>query len=361
MTQASTTRGTPTGAPTSRRWQTWAAILAGWALLSVLLAPELYFYTVYRMQPLPWREVLALTAASTLVAAVFGPAILWLTRRFPFDRERWRRSLLVHVPACIVFSVSHSGLYTLVCYASPELSRALYVRFHPNLITYWGIVAATAAFDYFERYRERERQLAEARMELLRQQLHPHFLFNTLNTIAAMMHEDVAGADRMLSQLSDLLRMTLDSLGSQEVSLQRELALLDKYLEIEHSRYQDRLALSREVDPATLDALVPPMILQPLVENSIRHGFGLDKGPLAITVRARRHEDRLALEVADNGRGLPAGRAQPVKLGLGLGNARTRLQQLYGVSHRFVVANGNAGGVTVSLEIPFRPAFQEAT
>src|SRR5206468_6312129 len=142
------------------------------------------------------------------IAFLFLPPIIWLTRRVPIEHGTWRRAMAFHIPACLVFALSHSGLYAALCYASPSLFHALFVRFHPNLLTYWAIVGFTQAVDYFERFTLRERELANAELLLLKSQLHPHFLFNSLHTISAMMREDLNAADQMLARLSDLLRLT---------------------------------------------------------------------------------------------------------------------------------------------------------
>lgn len=331
----------------------WAAILGGWLLLSLVLAPEVYIYSLYRRQPIPWNEVIVLTVANALIAAFFTPPIVWLTGRFHFEKGKWMRSLLVHIPACLAFSVSHSSLYTMLCYASPELSHILFLRFHPNVITYGAIVGITEAVTYFTKYQERERQLAQAQLQLLKMQLHPHFLFNTLHTISAMIHEDVKGADRMISRLSDLLRLTLDHIGQHEVPLREEIEFLEKYLEIERTRFEEHLSLDLQVDPHVLDALVPSMLLQPLVENSIRHGFGARQASGVITVSAGRREGHLELIVADNGTGLNGNRSGRPPEGLGLANTRQRLEQLYPASHRFHLGDGARGGTVVSIQIPY--------
>src|SRR4029453_1177436 len=154
----------------------------------------------------------------------------------PAERETWPRALLIHVPACLVFALSHSGLYAALCYASPSVFHTMFLRFHPNLLTYWAVVGFTQAVDYFRRYRERERQLAQAELLLLKAQLHPHFLFNTLHTIAAMMRVDVDAAERTIARLSELLRLVLDQVGVHEVPLRQELEFIDKYVSIERVR-----------------------------------------------------------------------------------------------------------------------------
>ena len=337
-------------------WTKWAVILGGWTLLSLIFAPEVYLYFLYKNEPLPFSHVFALTAANAGIAAAFAPFIIWLTHRFPLGHGRWAGSLLVHVPACLAFSIGHSTLYAALCYASPQLFHTLFLRFHPNLITYWAIVGFTEAINYFQKYEERERQLAQAQLELLKSQLHPHFLFNTLHTISAMMHDDAKGADRMISRLSDLLRLTLESIGKHEVPFKQELDFVQRYLEVERVRFQERLTLTLDVEAEVLDALVPSMLLQPLVENSIRHGFGSRKNTGAITIQARRREGVLALKVIDNGRGFAGEASERLGQGLGLSNIHRRLQQLYEANHRFQMESPPSGGAAVTVEIPFHIA-----
>jgi LytS/YehU family sensor histidine kinase len=240
------------------------------------------------------------------------------------------------------------------------LATVLVVEFHFNVLTYCAILCISLALDYYRRYRERElrayqleARLAQAQLQVLKMQLHPHFLFNTLHAISTLMHRDVEAADRMIARLSDLLRISLETVGVQEVPLKQELELLEKYLEIEQTRFQERLGVKLEIEPETLDARVPNLILQPLVENAIRHGIIPRATPGLIEIHARRDNGTLQLEVRDNGRGLPAAEEGTMKEGLGLSNTRARLKQLYGAEHRFSLCNNPAGGLVVSLTIPF--------
>jgi two-component sensor histidine kinase len=336
-------------------WARWVLFILGWTVLSLLFVPETYLYFLYGGDGIPWSRTIALTFANAAVAFIFLPPIVWLARRYPIEQRSWRKALLVHIPACLVFSLSHSWLYAALCYASPVF-HALFLRFHPNLLTYWAIVGFTQALDYFQRYKERERQLAQAELHLLKAQLQPHFLFNTLHTISAMMHEDVQGADRIINRLGDLLRLTLQSIGEHEVPLRREIEFLESYLAIERVRFQERLDLTVEVEAATLDALVPSMLLQPLAENSIRHGFGPKRKAGAIILQAQRRDGQLVLRVGDNGRGFSGLDAQPPSPGLGLTNTRRRLEQLYPSANRLHLENLPGGGALVTFEIPFHTA-----
>ncbi|HET8677491.1 MAG TPA: histidine kinase [Blastocatellia bacterium] len=187
-------------------------------------------------------------------------------------------------------------------------------------------------------------------------QLHPHFLFNTLNSVSALLDEDVEAADEMLARLGDLLRMTLTNSGAQEVTLQEELEFLRCYLEIERVRFQDRLTIQMDIDPQALDALVPNLILQPIVENAIRHGIASRINPGRIEIRAARAGDALQLQVKDNGPGIQtkSDLAVTSREGVGLSNTRARLKQLYGPRHRFELSDAVGGGLLLTIEIPFQ-------
>jgi len=186
---------------------------------------------------------------------------------------------------------------------------------------------------------------------VLRMQLHPHFLFNTLNSIAALIHKDPDAADRMTARLSDLLRLTLENAGVQEVPLVKELEFLELYLEIERTRFADRLVVRTEITADTLDASIPYLILQPLVENAIRHGVASRSSPGCVIVSAVRESDMLVLQVKDDGPGISAGVSRN---GLGLSSTRARLEKLYGNAHRFELSNVNGGGLSVKLTFPFQ-------
>ena len=197
-----------------------------------------------------------------------------------------------------------------------------------------------------------------AQLEALKMQLHPHFLFNTLHSISALVHRDPEAADKMIARLGDFLRLTLENSGAAEVSLQKELEFLTCYLEIERVRFQDRLTTSLEVEPGALDTPVPNLILQPIVENALRHGVAQSKAPGRIEISAKRENGSLRIGVRDNGPGLVGVTAsrEGFREGVGLSNARARLEQLYGPSHRLELANAPEGGLLVTLVIPSRGA-----
>lgn len=330
----------------------WSLFILGWAALSLLFAPEAYISFYLRHNPMSWQETVQLTVINSAIALLFIPGIIALTRRFPLERRHWRRSLAVHVPGCVLFSALHSVLYALACRAWEDAGSPLFYRFHPNLLTYWAFVGATQAFDYFRKYQDREREVTRLTLEMLKAQLQPHFLFNALHTLSAMMHADVARADRMLSHLSSLLRMTLGNIGRQEVRLAEEIAYIEAYLAIERERFGEALELRLDIDPGVLDARVPAQILQPLVENSVHHGFTAAKQSGVIHITAAQAGDSLRISVDDDGRGLAAGRPD----GLGITNTRARLSHLYGDAHEFSVVAREPRGTRATLKIPLSAA-----
>jgi sensor histidine kinase YesM len=236
-------------------------------------------------------------------------------------------------------------------------------HFHTNLLVYAAIVLAWHALNYYREWREREMQaaalaaqLAQAQLQALKMQLQPHFLFNTLNSISALNHEDPKAANRMIARLSELLRLSLENDGAQEVALHQELDFLKRYLEIQQVRFGDRLNVRFDVAPQTRDARVPNLLLQPLVENAIQHGIAPFSAPGEIHIQASRENGLLCLRVADNGPGWPATKVAGGAEGIGLANTRARLQQIYGSAHRFELRNGVERGAVVEIRIPFQTA-----
>ena len=309
--------------------------------------------------------------------ALLVPIVVWLARRFPLDRGRWARSLPVHLGAVVLVTFAHvllcEPLHPLVMEMPATYSlwrgtlRSWVWQFDWEMAAYWAIVAITHAAAYYREAQVRtlkasqlEAHLAQARLDALQRQLHPHFLFNTLNAISALMHRDVEAADEMLARLSDLLRMALDQRGMQEIPLKDELEFVEKYLEIEQARFGDRFSVATAVEPDTLDAVVPNLVLQPLVENSVRHAVSTRLEPTHVEIRAQRIGDTLQLQVCDDGPGLPGVPSKPSR-GVGLANTRARLEQMYGESQRMEFSRPAApSGLVVTIEIPFRVQQPEA-
>jgi LytS/YehU family sensor histidine kinase len=220
----------------------------------------------------------------------------------------------------------------------------------PADVIFYTIWAGMTTLFYRQfRATQLEKTLAQAQLQNLRLQLNPHFLFNTLNTISSVMYEDVRIADRMIARLSDLLRSTLDRGDAQEVTLEREIEFLRLYVETMKARFEERLEFAVDASAETRGAMVPPLVLQPLVENSIKHGADGQSSKVRIEVRAARENGSLRLEVRDHGPGLVGIR----KDGVGLSNTAERLERLYGGTHRMNLRNADDGGLVVTLQVPF--------
>src|SRR5882672_7930082 len=314
----------------------WSRRLLGfgfWTLLGLSFASQFYISSAKAGLEVSWRQAVNYALGDWYVFALLSVPVIHLARRFRFEGRAWTRSLPTHLIASVLFSLAYMVLRALVGQwqshaAFADVFKPLLVKtWHFNLLIYWVIVADSHAFDYYRRYRERElraleleKRLAQAKLQALQMQLNPHFLFNTLHAISSLMHRDVEVADRMITRLSDLLRYALESTDAQEVPLRQELDFLRRYLEIEQTRFGDRLAVRLEIAPETLDALVPNLLLQPLVENAIRHGIEPRAKPGRIELRARCENGQLKLEVRDNGVGLSPDRK--LEEGVGLSNTR---------------------------------------
>ena len=356
----------------SRRWVKWALGFGIWTLLGLLAVCQGVLWMAYTGRPVEWRGAVVGRLADWYTCAAFTPAFFWLVRRFPIDRRSWRSAVPIQLAATVVFTLLKYVLYVPLRNAlSPEpglsFQSALAGAFVFELMAFWAVLGIVHAIEYYRKFREREvrasqleARLAQAQLEVLRTQLHPHFLFNTLHAVSTLMHRDVEAADEMITELSDLLRLTLRGGGAQEVPLAQELDILGRYIGIMRIRFRDRLTATTDVDPTALDALVPALILQPLVENAIRHGIAEQPGAGRLAIRARRESPWLVLEVLDDGAGLGAGEngVNGVKEGVGLANTRARLAQLYGAHHELRLAGppDGGGGLVVTLRIPFRVA-----
>jgi signal transduction histidine kinase len=306
------------------------------------------------------------------VFALLSIPAVKLARAFPFERKRWLVTGLIHLFGSILLSLTYIVLRAALAQAysfstsaplafSHAFTPLMAKPFQYYLWVFWVIIAVSHAFDYYQKYHDRElraaeleRNLTQAKLQALQSQLNPHFLFNTLHTISALMHKDVEAADRMIMKLSELLRLALDNIDTHEVPLSQELDFLKRYLEIEQTRFGQRLSVQMEIEPVTLQARVPNLVLQPLVENAIRHGIERHARPGLLVVRSVREAGLLRLEVQDNGAGLAEGKVS--REGIGLSNTRTRLQQLYGTEQKFELQNAAAGGFLARVSIPFRAA-----
>jgi signal transduction histidine kinase len=354
-------------------WFGWWRFFVAAGGLSLLTMAHLLIAYNNRGVALSPREALFSGIATWFPWALFAPLIFRLCRRFPFDSGTWRRALLVHLPSTALFLLLWTLLRWAASYSSLvdemplPFAKLLLWHFDLSLLTYWMIVCIHEAWHNYRRFRERElrasqleAKLAQAQLEVLKMQLHPHFLFNTLHAISTLIHKDPDAADEMVAQLSDLLRMTLNTIGVQEVTMQQELEFLGRYLDIQKMRFQDRLQVVIDVPADTLDVRVPNQILQPIVENAIRHGVDASSGRGSIRVQARASEHMLQLTVKDDGPGIKPGAEEARKEGrggvggIGLANTRARLRELYGPASTLQLTNHPEGGTLVTLTLPLR-------
>ena len=368
----------------------WGLLVGFWVFIGVLFVG--YNYLTHLNAGVPFPRSLALwIIVGWLMWIPLTPLVVKLARRFPIERSRWIRRVALHVGlACIIVVVDVSVFISIRGLAAalsgtvgPEAElmgetsfnlfklfrHSLLRSFFFDLLIYMVIVAIFHALDYHHRYRERdlrtaqlEAQLAQAQVQALRMQLNPHFLFNTLHTISSIMDENIQEARHMITDLSGLLRHALEWTDDQELPLEEELAFLKRYLKIEETRFQDRLSVHLDVAEDTRMALVPNLILQPLVENAIKHGVAPYARPGRIELRIRRRGEKLIAQIDDSGPGLRKNAKATRSTGIGLKNTRERLAQLYGSAGRLTLHNLPEAGFRAELEIPFhsssQPAFQ---
>jgi two-component system, LytTR family, sensor kinase len=367
----------------------WFLFLLIWLLIGLAFATQLRMFMIKLNRHASWYDVMSWEVTRWGLWAVLSPLILWLTRRFPISSERKLQRFGIHLLAGSLISFLHLVLFSILFWLQAKVVLAFSLKkpfletvlvqipeilkksgedpflvfksiftldFHVGILVYWGIVMSYLAIESSRRASRLETQLAQAQLEALKMQLHPHFLFNTLNSISALLHQDPEAADEMIGELGDFLRLTLGNPGAQEVTLQEELKFLKSYLEIERVRLQNRLTALFEVEEDILNAQVPNLILQPIIENAIRYAVSPKIGPGRIEIRARRRNGRLEMEVIDDGPGMIQGSS--AKQGIGLSNTRQRLQQMYGSNHDFRLRNLPEGGFEVHLEIPYRTMEQ---
>ncbi len=348
------------------------SLLACWTLVGLAFASQFYLSSAQMGRTVTWGQAVTYSLGDWYVWAVLSVPVLWLARRHPPDAHHPWRLALLHLGAGLLTSLVYVVLRSLVGLVHHSLAgedvtfvevfRPLLVKTFPfNLLIYGVIISVSHAIDYYRKYHERtvhtlelEKHLAEARLQALLRQLKPHFLFNTLNGIATLMHRDVDAADRMLIRLSELLRITMNRSGQPLSTVRDEIAFIQKYLEIENIRFSDRLTFKIQVDPAVLEAKIPSLVIQPLVENAIRHGIEPHPRPGHIEVSVLPGTEGVQLEVRDNGGGMPAGGF--TREGIGISNTRERLRELYGDRHGFVLANHPDGGLLVRLTLPLAAA-----
>lgn len=358
----------------------WRILLGVWTAFTALAMGQVYVFDSLRAHETSVRDVLFWVLPGYLFWAGSIPAILWLDRRFPIRGGAWRAGLAVHVAASLVFALLHLCLLSAVVLrmeAPPPgdgftgiLVHTIGSKYNWSVLTYWVILSIYLAVEYFRaaaarelrstrlqaRASQLESELAHAQLLALRSQLHPHFLFNALNSVALLVDENPAAAQRMIGQLGDLLRASLSDNPRHTVPLASEIELLERYVAIERFRFEDRLRVEIDVEPDTLGAQVPALLLQPLVENAVLHGIQPSLAGGTVRVAARREDAWLRLEVVDDGVGLPPGFEARAARRVGISNARERLRTHFGDRHSFSIGPEHPSGTRVTILLPWSGA-----
>ncbi len=356
---------------TTQRWVVAALIFAYYTAHGLLLLGYRYLNDLTREKSGTFTPRLIEEMTGAYGGAIIFPLVVIFARRYRLQWRNLLRLLPLHLLALSFFSAAHTTLNAITRwmlfpvaglgdYDYGIMSIRYVMEFSNDVISYTLIVGFVYLFDHYQQSRDREvitaqleTRLAQAQLQSLRLQLQPHFLFNTLNTISSMIYENPRAADEMIACLSDLLRLTLRNCQSQEVTLDEELEFLNLYLEIMRARFEERLVVRIDVESSTRSALVPQLILQPLVENSIRHAVD-ERGYVTIDIRSNRENGSLVLEVIDDGPGIATEKTSLLGDGIGLSNTAQRLRQLYGEAHTFALKNTEGRGLVVRVSVPFR-------
>ena len=358
-------------------WKKWLALFAFDTFIGLLSSTTFLAEKLLEGDHTPYRVFLVNELSGAYGVFVLLPLVFAFIGRFPVKRQNWFWVVPVHLFASAGFGICHTllmtgsrmVLYPLLGLGSYKMGGPLlrfWMEYQKQLLIYCGIVVLVHfVWIYLEKQEEEKRaaalelkaaqlqsSLVESRLDALRGQLQPHFLFNTLNMISSLMYEDVASADRMISRLSRLLRYSLDQAERQKIPLSQEIDFVEAYLDIMSCRFQNRLVYHLEIDPRAADASVPVFLLQPLVENAIKHGSLGEVKQLRVGVSAWSSEDTLTIEVADNGPGFSGNLETAMERGLGLRNTVERLKNLYGDVMRFGFDSSSPDGLTVRLSLP---------
>ena len=359
----------------SRPVPRWLLVFGFWTLIVLAYSTRGEVRLPSQWVPISWLDAFKAAVAQWYPWAVLSVAIYWVNRKLPVAPDALVPRLLIHVPLSIVFTVAYTYMFrgATVLLGAPNdpnwigetiLETASHVTYRLGTFVYWAIAMICVAVDYQSNLKDREirtadleRLLSEARLATLRSQLDPHFLFNTLNSISAYVESEPRQARLMIEQLGDLLRLSLEHADQHEIPLERELTFVDRYIQLQLVRFADRLDVQVRVDSEVMTAAVPTFLLQPLVENAIRHGTSKLSAAGVIELCAWRSGDRLHVRVRDNGPGLPGGWSLGRHIGIGLGNTRARLEQLYGHGeYSLEVAPDDTRGTSVDVTFPYRAA-----
>lgn len=326
-------------------------------------------FLAYRGQAIPWTPLLVRGFADWYTCAIFTAPFIWLARRYPLATGSWRANLPIHLGASVLAVILKYAIYLpILRLIDPNPARNYPYMLAGNalteLIIFWAMIGVIHAVEFYRRYRDREAlalqlsgRLTRAQLDALRAQLRPHFLFNTLNAVATLIHKDANAADAMVGRLAALLRASLQHESTHEVPLDVELAITRDYVAIMEQRFGPRLTVTWNVPDELRDALVPNFVLQPLIENALEHGASRASGPARVDIEARERGGKLTLTVRDNGPGLSAGVPEE---SVGLGNTRQRLAQLYGDTQSLRVESPMEQGTEAIVTLPLHRMPLEA-
>jgi signal transduction histidine kinase len=363
----------------NRRVVFWSAIVGVWMVLGVISSVDLFFVLKSLEHDISWGQVFFWAMPDMLIWAGLTPLIALLASRLSLEKGRWISSLSLLFGVSLVMPlVQHtldSSLNAVVDTLNGEQTAAfsqywynLTFEYYELFATFWMIVGFVYLFHFYRRHRDQEleakeleSQLSQAQLQALKMQLNPHFLFNTLNAISALVEEDQIRAKQVIAKLGDLLRISLDSSSVIEIALQQELEFLEKYLEIEQVRFGERLSVEFKIEEETRNARVPNLILQPLVENAVHHGIAQNADGGRIEISALRSNGQLRLSVRDDGSGIEYSSGAKIHEGIGVGNTRERLTKLYGESALLTLHSGLDGGTNAEIRMPFSVIGKEET
>ena len=349
----------------------WLLIFGGWTFAAVFLAGHQSLQNYFSENPVSFFSILKWQLASGYSWFALMPLILWLTKKFSPEGELFHRNLSILISTGMFIILLQLAINALILpplgfppYRKFETFTDAYrfmflVNFPWSLLIYFTVLGTTFVTRYYRKFQERELRTAQlesnlvrARLQVLKMQLHPHFLFNTHNAISELIHKDPDAAEKTLTNLSDLLRISLEKLDVEEVPLEQELEFLKKYIEIEQTRFRERLQFKMHIAPETLDAVVPNMLLQPLIENAIKHGISPLKSGGTVEIEASKKNGHLLLRISDDGIG--AENAKHLIKGIGLANTKARLLNLYKKDQSMEIESDENKGFSVKLKIPFK-------
>lgn len=353
------------------RYSKWLGLIAVWAAVGLILSTEVFFTVRVTRPEIAFWDVLASQYARVALWALLTPVVMWLRRVVPLRMGRWIGGVAFH--SILSFSIMGSYYLGRIAFVMIREGEPLgefwdvavgnfFGRNLIDVVFYWAIIGAGYTFEIYRKYKNEqikaaqlESRLVQTELSSLKQQLHPHFLFNTMNTIAVLVREERnVEAVSLLSKLSSLLRISLDTSRVEEVTVRQEMEFLERYIDIQKMRFADRLSVDTEISTEALEARIPNLLLQPLVENAILHGVAPKNGPGRVRVAGLVRDGRLHLEVSDDGLGIDGAKSARSREGIGLSNTRERLSRLYGPHSQLVLKSEPGLGTTVSIVLPCR-------